>query len=100
MRPIDADALIEKFSDLRAMYSCFDEEEKFYYAMYSSIINLINHEPTIDIDIPNETTYTPTEAHSYSISVCDSCEYIHVPFAHYPCSNCYNYDKYIKWSAE
>lgn len=47
--------------------------------------------------IPNETTYTPTEAHSYSISVCDSCKYIHVPFTHYPCSNCYDYDKYVKW---
>lgn len=50
MRLIDADALIEKFSDLRAMYSCFDEEEKFYYTMYSSIINLIEHEPMIDAE--------------------------------------------------
>jgi len=48
MRLIDADALIEKFSDLRAIYSCFDEEERFYYTMYSSVINLIEHEPMID----------------------------------------------------
>lgn len=50
MRLIDADALIEKFSDLRAMYSCFDDEEKYYYTMYSCVIDLIKHEPTIDTE--------------------------------------------------
>lgn len=49
---------------------------------------------------PTSTTttykYTPKE-HSYSMSVCDSCKYIHVPFTHYPCSNCYDHDKYIEW---
>ena len=55
-------------------------------------------------DITKEAVYmaiealqADTEAYSYSISVCDSCKYIHVPFTHYPCSNCYDHEKYVEW---
>lgn len=55
-------------------------------------------ERTIEaIDMAIEALQADTEAHSYSISVCDSCKYIHVPFTHYPCSNCYDHEKYVEW---